>query len=186
MPTTDLKLDECGTLPRPGPLGRLYRLGMGYVVLYHLAYQIWDDRVMLVTGEFEPYGLIWSGTLIGLFLISYVINIGFSRHWKKWPAILSAAFLGALALYDQTTTGDWTGQAFGTGFFVWTMYIYIHLGVCFVLSAIIGTPGCEMRALHDLFSRVTKIETKEHFCPVGIMQPLDNWESKQFWWKKYA
>ena len=183
MPTTDLKLDECGTLPRPGPLGRLYRLGMTVVVGWLAVYPIWDDRVLLTSGNFEPYGLIWSISFFGLFLVSYVINIGFSRDWKKWPMLVSAVFLAALALFDYVTTGDWTGQAFGTGFFIWSFYIFTHLGICFLISAIIGTPGCEMRALHDLFSKVTGVDTKEHYCPVGIMQPLDNWEAKQRWMK---
>ena len=113
MSTTDLKLDECGTLPRPGPLGRLYRLGMTFIVLRFAVFEIWDDRVLLTSGDFEPYGLIWNISLFGLFLISYVINIGFSRHWKKWPALVSAVLLGGLALFDYGTTGDWTGQAFG-------------------------------------------------------------------------
>lgn len=186
MPTTDLKLTDKGSLPKPGPLGRLLRLALAYLVLRGMVYELWDDRVMLTEGEFEPYGLIWNGLLFGLFLVSYVINIGYSRAFKKWPALISAVGLGALALFDYTAGGDWTGVAFGTGFFIWSMYIFTHLGVCFLISAIIGTPGCEMRALHDLFSKVSKVEVKEHLCPVGPIQPLDKWEAKQFWWKKYA
>lgn len=183
MPTTDLKLTDKGSLPKPGPLGRLLRLGLAYLVLIGFVYEIWDDRVMLTTGDFEPYGLIWNGILIGLFLVSYIINIGYSRSFKKWPALVTAVGLGLLALYDYSTTGDWTGVAFGTGFFIWSMYLFSHLGVCFLISAIIGTPGCEMRALHDLFSKVSKVGVKEHLCPVGPIQPLDNWESKQAWMK---
>ena len=44
-----------------------------------------------------------------------------------------------------------------------------------------GTPGCEMRAFHDLFSRLTGIQTKEHYCPVGPLHPIDQWEIKQAW-----
>ena len=186
MTTTDLRLTDKGSLPKPGPLGRLLRLGLGYWVLMGFVYEIWDDRVMLTEGTFEPYALIRNGLFLGLFLVSYVINIGFSRSWKKWPLVASAAFLGALALYDQTTSGDWTGAAFGTGFFFWSMYIYSHLGVSFVIAAMIATPGCEMRAFHDLFSKVSDVDVKEHLCPIGPIQPLDSWEAKQFWWKKYA
>lgn len=184
MSTTDLKLTDKGSLPKPGPLGRILRLALAYLVLKGFVYEIWDDRVMLTEGDFQPYGLIWNGLLFGLFLVSYVINIGYSRTWKKWPMAVSAGFLGALALFDYVTSGgDWTGAAFGTGFFIWSMYLFSHLGICFLISAIIGTPGCEMRALHDLFSKVSNVEVKEHLCPVGPIQPLDNWESKQAWMK---
>lgn len=183
MLTTDLKLTDIGSLPKPGPLGRLLRLALAYMVLKGFVYEIWDDRVMLTEGNFEPYGLIWNAMILGLLLVSYVINIGYSRSWKKWPALVSAVALGSLALYDYATTGDWTGAAFGTGFFVWTMYIYTHLGVCFLIAAIVGTPGCEMRAFHDLWSRLTGVSTKEHICPIGPLTPIDRWESKQAWMK---
>lgn len=183
MPTTDLKLTDKGSLPKPGPLGRLLRLGLAYLVLRGFVYEIWDDRVMLTAGEFEPYDLIANALLVGLFLVSYVINIGFSRSFKKWPALVSAVGLGLLALYDYSNTGNWTGFAFGTGFFLWSMYIFTHLGVSFLIAAVIGTPGCEMRAFHDLFSKISKVEVKEHLCPVGPIQPLDRWESKQAWMK---
>ncbi len=115
-----------------------------------------------------------------------MINIGFSISFKKWPMLVSALGFGSLALFDYVTAGDWTGAAFGTGFFIWSMYIFTLLGVCFLIAAIIGTPGCDMSALHDFFSKVSKVEVKEHLCPVGPIQPLDNWEAKQFWWKNHA
>lgn len=183
MSTTDLRLTDKGSLPKPGPLGRLLRLGLAYLVLRGFVFEIWDDRVMLTAGEFEPYDLIANALLVGLFLVSYVINIGFSQSFKKWPALVSAIGLGLLALYDYSNTGDWTRAAFGAGFFLWSMYIFTHLGVSFLIAAVIGTPGCEMRAFHDLFSKVFKVEVKEHLCPIGPIQPLDKWESKQAWMK---
>lgn len=36
MATTDLKLDEPGSLPRPGPIGRLVRLVFGALCLSHV------------------------------------------------------------------------------------------------------------------------------------------------------
>lgn len=183
MATTDLQLSEKGSLPKPGPLGRLLRLALAYLLLAGFTYELWDDRAMLTGGEFEPYGLIWNGLVIGLLVVSYVVNIGFSRDWKKWPAAVSAGALAALALADFALSGDWTGRYFGTGFFLWSLYVFTHLGVAFLIAAVIGTPGCEMRAFHDLFSKATGTEVKEHFCPAAFIQGIDNWESKQAWMK---
>ncbi len=36
MATTDLKLDEPGSLPRPGPIGRLVRLAFGALCLWYV------------------------------------------------------------------------------------------------------------------------------------------------------
>ena len=40
MTTTDLRLTDKGSLPKPGPLGRLLRLGLGYWVLMGFVYEI--------------------------------------------------------------------------------------------------------------------------------------------------
>ncbi len=145
MATTDLKLDEAGTLPRPGPIGRLVRLAYGLLCFWFVSYLIQISPNLIDASGHVRQG-IWNGIFPGLFLISYVVNIGYSRAWKKWPAIVSAG---------------------------------VFLGIAYVLAAVIGTPGCEMRAFHDLYTRVTGIPTKEHYCPVGPLHPIDQWEARR-------
>lgn len=65
--------------------------------------------------------------------------------------------------------------------FVWLVYLFTHLGSAFVLSAMLGTPGCEMRSFHDLYARLTGKSVKEHICPIGPLGPIDRWEAKQAW-----
>jgi hypothetical protein len=96
MATTDLKLDEPGSLPKPGPVGRFVRLAFGALCLWYVI------SLLQVTGNlFGSDGhiksIIWNGIIIGLFLVSYVVNIGFSKAWKKWPAIISACILLLIA-----------------------------------------------------------------------------------------
>ena len=160
MATTDLKLDEPGSLPRPGPLGRLVRLGFGLLCLWYVygLIQIWG-QFLTPDGSIRPF--IWNGIIIGLFLVSYVINIGYSRAWKKWPAIVSALVFAAIAAFGYLTKGT----------------VETHLGLAFLVAGIIATPGCEMRAFHDLYSRMTGYATKEHYCPVGPLHSIDQWEA---------
>jgi len=40
-----------------------------------------------------------------------------------------------------------------------------------------GTPGCEMRAFHHLYTKITGKPTNEHHCPVGPLHPVDQWEA---------
>ena len=101
MATTDLKLDEPGSLPSPGPIGRLLRLAFGSICAWYVF------RLIAVSGE--------------------LMN--------------------------------------GDG----------H-----IIASLIGTPGCEMRAFHNLYSRITGIPTKEHYCPVGPLHPIDQWEARLF------
>lgn len=180
MATTDLKLEERGTLPKPGPIGRLVRLGLGLLCLYYV-YGLWLVRgdLMTDTGSIRP--LLWNGVIFGLFLVSYVVNIGFSRDWKKWPAIISAIILFAVGGIGYLQSGSIETPLLAQAILVWELYVFMHLGVSFVVAAMVRTPGCEMRAFHHLYSLATGNPTKEHHCPVGPLQPIDNWEAKRSW-----
>jgi len=174
--TTDLKLDEPGSLPRPGPIGRIVRLAFGTLCLWYVSGLV-QVSGSLVTGDGHIRSLLWNGVLAGLFLVSYVINIGYSRAWKKWPAIVSAGVLMLVAAIGYLTSGDVETEWLAGAIWVWLLYVFSHLSLAFVLSGIIGTPGCEMRAFHDLYSRLTGVVTKEHYCPVGPLHHVDQWEA---------
>ncbi len=176
MATTDLKLDAPGTLTKPGLIGRCVRLGFGYFCL-HYVYSLWLVRDTLLSAEGTIRPLLWSGIFIGLILVSYVVNIGYSRSWKKWPAVASVILLTGAAGINYVVYQSMEGYITAIVLYVWLLYIFAHLGLAFCLSAIIATPGCEMRAFHHLYSLITGIPTKEHHCPIGPLQSVDNWEA---------
>lgn len=178
MATTDLKLDEPGTLPKPGPVGRLARLALGLWCIWFVS-ELIGIRSDVLDSQGHVRVLIWNGVLPGLFLISYVVNIGFSRAWKKRPAILVAAALLAVAAIGYLLDGTMESSLFARTIWVWELYLFGHLGLSFLIAAIIRTPGCEMRALHDLYSRTSGVPTKEHYCPVGPLTPIDQWEARR-------
>ena len=180
MATTDLQLEEPGSLTKPGPVGRLVRLAFAALCLYY----VWG----LIAATTNPIGsdshvrpVIWNGIIFGLFLISYVINIGFSRSWKKWPAIISACVFAGIAGIGYVGNGNPETILLARSIWAWELYLFTHLGAAFLIASLIGTPGCEMRAFHDLFSRVTGIAAKEHVCPVGPLGPIDQWEMGRPW-----
>lgn len=176
MATTDLKLDEPGTLPRPGPIGRAVRLTLGLLCLWYVSglLQVWTS-LLDSNGHIRP--VVWNGIIFGLFLVSYIVNIGYSRAWKKWPAFVSAGTFLVLATFGCVTEGTIETQLVARAIWSWNLYLFSHLGLAFVIAAAIGTPGCEMRAFRDLYSRMTGTPTKEHYCPVGPLHPLDQWEA---------
>ena len=177
MATTDLKLDEPGSLPRPGPIGRLVRLGFGFLSLYYI-YGLLQVTDILIDNNGHIRAVIWNGIFFGLFLVSYVVNIGFSRAWKKWPAVVSAAALAIAAGVGYGMAGAVETTLLARSIWVWELYIFSHLGLAFLIAAVIGNPGCEMRAFHDSYSRLTGVATKEHVCPVGPLHPIDQWEAR--------
>ena len=178
MTTTDLQLDDPGTLPKPGPIGRLVRLGFGYVCLQYV-YALWIVRYALILSDGSIRPLLWNGIIIGLILISYIVNIGFSRPWKKWPALISVLILLSATGLNYAIYGNIAGYISATTVFIWLLYSFTHLGLSFVLSAIICTPGCEMRAFHHLYSLISGKPAKEHYCPVGPLHAIDNWENSR-------
>jgi len=174
--TTDLRLDEPGSLPRPGTVGRLARLVFGALCVWYVTGLVGvQDSVLDKQGHVRE--LIWNGVLPGLVLVSYIINIGFSRAWKKRPAIASAGVFLAVAAFGMLSAGSVETVLLARTIWIWLLYLSTHLGLSFLLSALLGTPGCEMRALHDLYSRLSGNPTKEHYCPVGPLSAIDRWET---------
>jgi hypothetical protein len=178
MATTDLKLDEPGSLPRPGPIGRLLRLVFGLICTWYV-FQLLGVAGDLMGGDTHIRSIVWNGLFIGLFLISYIINIGYSRAWKKWPALISGVVFLALAGIGYVAQGTIETDLLARVVWAWEIYLFSHLGGAFVIASVIGTPGCEMRAFHDLYTRITGIPTKEHYCPVGPLHPIDQWGARR-------
>jgi hypothetical protein len=177
MATTDLKLDEPGTLPRSGPVGRIARLAFGGLCLWYAVNLIQTGNDLLGDdGHIKQ--VVWNGIVFGLFLVSYVINIGFSVAWKKWPAFVSAGVMVLIAGFGLLTQGSIESNLLARVIWGWELYVFSHLGLAFVVSSVIGSAGCEMRAFHELYSRITGIPTKEHYCPIGPLHSLDQWESR--------
>ncbi len=178
MATTDLKLEKQGALPRPGPIGRTVRIVFGAVCLWYVVGLLNAGNTLTSTDGTVP-DLLWNGVIPSLFLVSYVVNIGFSRNWRKWPAYISGAVLMAAFALGYGADGVIESALLGRTIWIWELYIFLHLGLAFIVAGTIGTPGCEMRAFHDLYSKFTGVETAEHHCPIGPLQPIDRWESRR-------
>lgn len=82
-----------------------------------------------------------------------------------------------VAAYGYFISGELETLSLARAIWVWELYLLSHLGGAFLIAALIATPGCEMRAFHDLFTRLTGVCTKEHHCPVGPLHPIDQWEA---------
>jgi hypothetical protein len=164
------RFDDPGTLPPPGPIGRTVRLLIG-LALADFVYQ-WlfaVDRSDLT----EPMVLLW--TAFSFYLAPYVVNIGFGVRWGAWPRIGLALILAASAGAAFAIDGSWDSDILWQGLRGTQVYLYGHLGISFLLSGVLGTPGCEMRAIPHLIEKLGGSAKAEHYCP-GPIDPLDRWE----------
>lgn len=164
------RFDQPGTLAKPGPIGRIVRLVLGTLCLWPM----WQlARHSSTTDLYDPS--FWILSLLGLMLVPYVVNIGFGVKWGVWPRVTSAAIILTAAIVSYITANNALGFPLWVTVAVWMIYIYGHLGLSFLLSAILATPGCEMRAIPHLIGLLSKQDAREHYCP-GFIENIDQWE----------
>lgn len=175
---TPLKYLHPDTLPTPGPVGRGARLVMGLLSGYALVAIIFswatttpfpattlDERVLLL--------------LAPLCVFNYVVNIGFGLNWRHWPLLGSMLMFALAAVGAVLVTGRLDSPILGLPLNIWLAYFYAHLGVSFLLSALLATPGCEMRSIPELLGRLRGRRADEHPCPVAFLSWLDGWENRR-------
>ena len=173
-----LELVEAGTLTKSGPVGRIFRLLLGTLCLYGL-FEVVRVAPYLVADPVSTLPGLSVLILIVLWILNYVINIGFSKDWKHYPVMVSLIFFGIIALGGFLLTGNPGSNLLGIALLVWLTYFYAHLGISFVLAALLATPGCEMRSIPELYGKITGKESKEHHCPSSIISSIDKWESNR-------
>lgn len=167
--------DEPGTIPRPGPIGRAVRFGWGVL----LAVVVWNaiDHSWVFLGTEIPYWTTWIGVAIALLVTPYVVNIGWGRNWRSAPRLVVILVIGVGMVASRLILGFWWSEALGWAVLVWYVYVFGHLGISFLLAAILATPGCEMRAIPHLWTIATGRQTLEHVCP-GHIARVDEWEKR--------
>ena len=167
---------ESGSIEPPRIIGRIVRLLLGLVCL-DLVRQIVDD----IPGMIErgwPVNLIAICTVIlGFYLIRPVMNLGFTLKNNYWGQIFVFISTVTILIIEWATGGPIFGKIFTAFLMIWMTYVFGHLGISFVLSAIIKTPGCEMRALPHFWTILTQRKTAEHHCP-GFIKNIDEWEKR--------
>lgn len=173
-----LELVDQGSLVRPGPIGRLVRLILGMFCLYGF-WELVSVAPYVIERPFELLPNLALMILVVLCVFNYVVNIGFSKDWKSYPTLISLVILGIVGLLSFLSDDLVASTLFGLLLVLWMGYFYSHLGISFLLAAIMATPGCEMRAIPELFGKITKQNVKEHHCPSSIISGIDRWESNR-------
>ncbi len=174
-----LELVAAGSLIRPGIIGRLVRLSLAVLCLQAL-WRLLNEHAALIA---TPVNLLPEFALLmlaPLCIFNYVVNIGFSKNWGRWPLWVSLGGIGTLATLSFAASGSLDGPLLGAPLLLWLVYFYAHLGISFLLAALIATPGCEMRSIPELFGRIIGRDAAGHHCPVAILGKIDAWEQKKF------
>lgn len=173
---------EPGTLVRPSWIGRLVRLLLG-VLLLRAFFDLVRSEIWMARGDTgltssrPPDDLVfWLLVAFVFWIFPHVVNIGFGVRWGRWPQLALLAVVGVTVGVSLLTAGSVWSPALGWVLLAWLLYVSLHLGVSFVLSAFLATPGCEMRSIPHLWTLASGRPTAEHYCP-GFLDPLDRWET---------
>lgn len=170
--------EEQGTLSRPRFIGRAVRFLIGAWLLWALYILLRHGWTILV--DTSPPNRIewWLFIMIAFWLTPQVVNIGFTRNWQRAPQIVIVTLAALATVIDLVVYGTWWAPPLGLLVLAWLVYFSAHLGLSFVLSALVATPGCEMRAMPHLWTLATGRPTKEHHCP-SFIDRIDRWEANR-------
>lgn len=171
--STETHFEDEGSLEKPRIIGRLVRLAIGVGLLY-LAYPLIANFGQVVeTGLPVTSNILLIGILF--WVLPYVVNIGWSLNTKRLPQITVIGLSVLLGAFDYLSQGVVYGASLKVLTLVWVLYTAGHLGVCMLLAGLLATPGCEMRSIPHLWTRLTGRRTQEHYCP-GWLDNIDRWE----------
>jgi len=169
--------DKKGTLEKPLVIGRMVRFLLGLSCLYFI-YEliIYGDGVIY---SLNYNAMTWFAVIVAFYVVNHVVSIGFGKKWGRKPQIILILLSAGLIIFSLFTEGQVLGTSFVYFLYAFLFYLYLHLGTSMILSSIIGTPGCEMRSIPQLYTILTGKQTKEHYCP-GFLDNIDGWEMKRF------
>ena len=84
--STELRLDEPGTLPRPGVIGRTVRLLLAALCLFAL-WRILEHRGDFLDSTPTALAQFVVAIAVAFWVFPLVVNIGFSKGWKRRPQV---------------------------------------------------------------------------------------------------
>ncbi len=165
-----------GTLPKPGLLGRGIRLVLGVVILLS-AFSVARNfnQMENVGGIPESVGL-WVLVVVLFFSMRDVINLDLNVRWGQMAQIATLVAALVFIAIDSIFYARLWAPPLGFFFCLWFLLTAIPLGTALILAAILGTPGCEMRAYAALVAKLQGHSAAEHYCPGGI-DFIDHWEA---------
>jgi hypothetical protein len=132
--------EKPGSLPKPGPIGRMVRIVSGCALLYFFIVTLTNfGNYIGLTVPKHP--LMWLGVALSFYFLAYVVNVGFTITWGRWLQLITVLVAMASVVLDLSVYGSFWGPPLGLLVFVLLAYVTGHLGLSFILAGLLATPG---------------------------------------------
>ena len=163
-------------MPPASVIGRVGKFAVGafqlsfvYAVAAHLASIV----------HTPPANGFWIFVVWAFWLVAPAVNIGLihERTLGSRPRWWVAAVFLVIVGVGHLVTGTWWSLPVAVSVITFAVVIQAYVGLSHVASAVLGFPGCELRALAYLLARAHGAESSFAACP-GAWTPLDHWEAR--------
>lgn len=174
--TQSIRMPAERVLNRPRVIGRIMRFGLGAFSIWFVTSMFDNFAYFTVSPHFgDDIGFL-VGVAIAFWVLPDVVNIGFDVRWKRRSQSLFLTLVAVTIGIDLVLYRNLWGVPLGLA--IWTMAVFTHtyLGISHILAAIIGTPGCEMRAIPHLLALARGTSIEGVVCP-GHWDSVDKWEA---------
>lgn len=162
------------TLSPAGIVSRTGKLMMGLLQIWLVFVLVTNPQI--VRSETPPFSIgLLAAVGLAFLLLPWTVNLGFNKKWHSKPLIAALIALGLAANVGFAAGGSLWNVPTALVLYVITIYVHGHMGICHVIAALIATPGCEMRAIPQVWSKITRSNTEFHVCP-GMWSKIDDWE----------
>lgn len=167
--------------PRIGPAGRVAR-ALGALVIGAVAFEWLDAGIGWFSKSSTPTNpVVWAVLALGVYYGLYqLIDFGFGPPWGKRAVIGFAGLLTVIAMSTLLTEGALWAAPLTWLLYVFSVSFLFAVAVSYLVSLLLGTPGCEVGGLAELIRRIRRRpgadERDAMWCVAGLHR-LDEWEA---------
>ncbi|GIU92793.1 MAG: hypothetical protein KatS3mg011_1699 [Acidimicrobiia bacterium] len=129
-----------GSLPRPGPLGRLLRLVLAAVAGVGALAGV--EAVRSVPPGTRPPTLLLAGVaLLAGWMLPHLTDMGFGRRWGNRVRVAAAVLAGVLAVVDLVAFGEWWAPPLAWYLVVLIVAVFGWFAVSLAVAGVAAVPG---------------------------------------------